>query len=157
MSYEHQFFLKKNEHLTTGPDCSQVLWFSGQRDLREQILRYGTEVEQFRRIEFTLPQAFKMYYHLASEIVEIFEKEHKANIQFEEDVYYNEEDKADIKAMNAYALFYKLRSDLKDIHTPIFNSLNCEWPEYMAKRLIIELGFIISEMSETDILVHTAN
>lgn len=155
MSYEHHFFLKKNEHLATGPDCPQVFWFSGQRNLRVQIAPYGTEIDSYR-VEFTLSQAFKVYYNLAQEVAEMFEKEHKVATQFEEEIYYNEEDKADVKAMNSYSLLYTLRSDLKDIHKPMFDELNCEWPEYMVKRLLIELGFIISEMTETDILVYTA-
>lgn len=159
MSYSHTFYLKRNEHLCDGPDCPQVFWLGSQRSLSDVLRHYGTihkdEDGIPRYTEMTFQQAFRMYKDIAGEIVDMFERLYKAKTQFEEEVLYNDsESERGREGLNSYAILYGMKNEVKDIHTRIFSEFNDEWPEYIAKRFIHELGTIIADMNADDILVY---
>lgn len=163
MSYEQQFYLKKNEAEVNETFynggkcfwyCGKCFWCCGQRDLEGVFAKFGTRIDE-NTIEFNLLQVMKMLQAMTADLCKIA----KAYSIFDEDFYIIQDNEVDYSAermmLETYALAKMTFKKFADerLETTFYQYVYDENPIDLLVRYIEEIGNIVKDMSEDDILV----
>jgi hypothetical protein len=163
MSYEQQFYLKKNEaevsetFYNSGKSfwyCGKCFWHCGQKDLERVFAKFGTRIDE-NTIEFNLLQVMKMLQAMTADLCKIAE----AYSIFDEGFYIIQDNEVDYSAermmLETYALAKMTFKKFADerFETTFYQYVHDENPIDLLVRYIEGITNIVKDMSEDDILV----
>ena len=164
MSYEQQFYLKKNEAEVSETfynggkcfwqQCCKCFCYYGQKDLERVFAEFGTRIDE-NTIEFDLLQVMKMLQMMTADLCKIA----RAYSVFDEGFYFIQENEVDHSAermmLETYALAKIAFKEFADerFETTFYQYVRDENPIDLLVRYIEEIGNIVKDMSEDDILV----
>ena len=156
MSYEQQFYLKKNEaevhhDFYTG---DKLFWTCGQRDLERTFRRFGTDIDN-DTIEFSPLQVMKMLAAMNEDLCKIA----SAYAVFDEEFYLIQDNELDHSAermmLETYAvakMTFKKFADER-LETTFYKNMCDENPMDLLVRYVEGIGNIVKDMDESDVLV----
>lgn len=163
MGYQHTFYIKRNEEKVKGlswdlPDDIDNIyyfWFCGCRDLTPYLRRYGKTVkndEDGQRYEFNSNQLMKFIADILNDIFMEYKLLKAAEVDYRDSVVLNDDEiRADMNAMNSYAIMRAAYKAIDEIDDPrIMDEFDAP---YKLDKMITGLVKFAGEMTEDDVLV----
>lgn len=155
MSYEQQFYLKRNEEKVKDDSYlgDDIFFVCGQRDIERFFARAGTRKGD-SYIVFNRTQATSLLSALTNEVTTLLTRFAKADEEFYEMIS-SEEITADRLALNCYAILYSMKNAVDDIRfdLPFYSNLNTDYPIGLLCKYTKAIGRFVKEMDESDELI----
>lgn len=155
MSYEQQFYLKRNEEKVKNESYigDDIFFTCGQRDVERLFARAGTRKGD-SYIVFNLAQASSLLSALSNEMASLLACFAKVDEEFYEMIS-KEEITADRLALNSYAILYSMKNSVDDIRfdLPFYSNFNTDDPISLLCRYTQAIGRFVKEMDESDELI----
>lgn len=155
MSYEQQFYLKRNERKVKSDSYvgDDIFFTCGQRDTERLFARAGTRKGD-SYIVFNLAQASSLLASLSNEVISLLTQFAKVDEEFYEMIS-REEISADRLSLNCYAILYSMKNSIDDTRfaLPFYSSFNTDEPIRLLCRYTQAIGRFVKEMDESDELI----
>ena len=155
MGFQHTLYLQRDSEAIAGfpdeHDGTLYHWCSGARLFASSVRSYGSaSKDDNEKVFFTPLQAGKLLAALTAELLSHYLVLMRGYDEFVQDIYWDEEMKADEKCLQSYAILRQMKNGLKDesfYYSSQFDEL------YKMEKIVKGLNSLIARMKEDDILV----